>query len=237
MGVSVAELQTRFYPVARQRDAVALFLDELEPDVGPSDLVLDIGAGAGERNRYAFKGRVAGMWGVDLDPRVTENPLLDRGVVGDGKTLPFDDGSVDVAFSIYVHEHLDDPGAFAREIYRVLKPDGRYLALTPNRFHYVPLIATLTPTSFHRWLNAKRGRSGEDTFPTYYRLNTAAAVQAHFRAAGFSEVIVNGIEVEPQYLKFHPLSYVAGVAYERVVNSSRALEGMRVNLIVRCSKT
>jgi SAM-dependent methyltransferase len=236
MGSSVPDLQARFYPEKLSRDAVAIFMRDLEAQLKSTDVVLDIGAGAGALNPYQFKGRVASVIGVDVDPRVTDNPLLDRGIVGDGQTIPLPDASVDLAFSIYVQEHVAKPQEFAREIFRILAPGGRYLALTPNRFHYVPLVASVTPTSFHRSVNERRGRLGEDTFPTCYRLNTPGAIERHFKAAGFQHVSTRGIEVEPQYLKFSKATYLCGVLYERLVNSTEKLTALRVNIIAQCAK-
>lgn len=236
MGGLLSRLQAHFYPDPLTRDAVGVFLRHLDEAVTSSDVVLDIGAGAGELNRYELKGKVRQMIGTDLDPRVTSNRLLDLGIIGDGRTLPVDDASIDLAFSIYTQEHVEDPARFAREVYRVLKMGGRYLAITPNRFHYVPLIAAVTPTSFHRSVNARRGRQGEDTFSTFYRLNTASAMSRCFGAAGFSEVTTRGIEVEPQYLKFNAAAYLCGVGYERLVNATESLAALRVNLIVECAK-
>ncbi len=45
-------------------------------------------------------------------------------VVGDAHALPFRDNSFDHVFAFNVFEHLRDPATAAREIRRVLKPDG-----------------------------------------------------------------------------------------------------------------
>ena len=202
----------------------------------PFARVLDIGAGAGERNAYAFRSRCRQMVGVDLDPRVETNPLLDLGVVSDAARLPFESDSFDVAFSIYVLEHVADPAAFAREVHRVLRPGGVFLALTPNRWHYVAAVSALTPHRFHEWVSRRRGRADADTFPTYYRLNSRRALLGHFAAAGFVDARVRTIEVQPNYLLFSLPSFLAGAAYERMVNASEIFSDLRVNLIAEFRK-
>lgn len=224
-------LLDRLYPDPRDRDPVPRFLDLVDRYVGPDSRVLDIGAGAGERNPHTLKGRCREIVGVDVDPRVVDNPLLDRGVVGDGRSLPFDDASFDVVFSIYVLEHVADPASFSAEIARVLRPGGVVLGLTPNRWHYVAAIASLTPVAFHRWVNARRGRPAQDTFPTTYLLNTRQDQERWFGPPAFRTAHFERIEVAPNYLTFSAPTLLAGAAWERVVNSTAALERLRVCIL------
>lgn len=228
--------QDRLYPRPEDRDATRAFLAEVAREVTPSSRVLDIGAGAGERNGYAFRGRCLEMIGVDLDPRVQGNPLLDRGLVADASRLPLPDASIDVAFSIYVLEHVEDPAGFAREVARVLAPGGIYLALTPNRRHYVAAVSALTPHRFHEWVNQRRGRAEHDTFPTHYRLNDRRSLEAAFGGAGLRTEFVRSVEVQPNYLTFSVPSFLVGAAYERVVNSSPRFESLRVNWVAAFRK-
>jgi hypothetical protein len=118
-----------------------------------------------------------------------------------------------------------------REIRRVLRPGGRFLALTPNRHHYVSFAAAHTPTGFHRWYNCRRGRSDDDTFSTYYRLNSRRALRRHFGRAGFEAICLSTIEVQPNYLTFCTPAFLLGAAYERLVNSTKWLSFCRVNII------
>lgn len=229
--MSVRDWQEKLYPPASRLDPQTEFLTTLEDFIRPEHHVLDLGAGAGELSRYQFRGRVRRMVGIDLDKRVAQNPLLDEGVVGDVCHLPFADQSFDVAFAIYVLEHLADPAQFTREVSRVLKPGGVFICLTPNRMHYVPLIASLTPFAFHQWYNKLRGREEEDTFPTLYRLNSRRALRRHFGIAGCSPAQVRMIEPQPNYLMFSTPTFLAGTAYERLVNATEWLSGLRVNII------
>jgi SAM-dependent methyltransferase len=228
---TVRGLRERFYPEAVQRDPVVAFIRRLEGVVKPTDDVLDLGAGAGELNTHALKGRVHRLVGVDVDPRVGTNPLLDVGIRADIGMLPFRDCSFDIVFSIYVLEHVVRPDRLVAEIGRVLRPGGKCLMLTPNILHYVTLLSRLTPTRLHKWINGKRGRPAEDTFPTMYRLNSRRALADHFNGAGLARVSIDLIEVQPNYLTFSPLSYVLGVWYERLVNATEMLSSFRVNLI------
>jgi SAM-dependent methyltransferase len=234
---TVRALRERFYPDVVQRDPVAVFVQRLERSVKPTDDVLDLGAGAGELNTHALKGRVHRLVGVDVDPRVGINPLLDAGIRADIGMLPFRDCSFDIVFSIYVLEHVNGPGKLAAEIGRVLRPGGVCLMLTPNILHYVTLLSQLTPARFHKWINARRGRPPEDTFPTLYLLNSRRALDDHFTGAGFERVSIDLIEVQPNYLTFSALSYALGVGYERLVNATELLSPFRVNLIAVFKKS
>jgi SAM-dependent methyltransferase len=234
--MTVASLRELFYPNAAAREPVVRFVRQLERVVRPTHAVLDVGAGAGELNAYDLKGRVQRLVGVDVDRRVSANPLLDVGVPADICALPFRESSFDVAFSIYVLEHVNDPAALVAEIYRVLRPGGICMALTPNLFHYVTAVSRLSPIAFHKWINEKRGRPVEDTFPTCYRLNSRRALIRHFGGAGFDTVSIDSIEVEPKYLTATVCSYALGVAYERVVNAAELLSTFRVNLLATFRK-
>jgi SAM-dependent methyltransferase len=52
-----------------------------------------------------------------------------------GTTIPAPDSSADLVYSVEVLEHLhaDDVASHLREVFRVLRPGGRYWLLTPNR--------------------------------------------------------------------------------------------------------
>jgi SAM-dependent methyltransferase len=233
--MGVARWEARLYPELEHRDPVARFLRLLYAHIGPSCDVLDLGAGAG-LNRYDLRGKVRQIVGVDLDPRVSSNPLLDRGIVVQPGPLPFEDNSFDVVFSIYVLEHVENPREMVAEIRRILRPNGVFLALTPNKNHYVPIIARLTPTSFHQRVNEGRGRAIEDTFPTVYRMNTRRDLLRQF-APGFECVTFEMLEVEPHYLKFWTPAFLAGAMYERLVNAFDWLAPFRVNIICAFRKT
>ena len=85
--------------------------------------------------------------------------------------------SVSTSFLDNVLEHLDEPEAVFREVARVLKPGGVFLFKTPNRRHYMPTIARLTPHRLPpicKW--QEHGRAQVDAFPTRYRANTPADI-------------------------------------------------------------
>lgn len=226
---TIEELDRRFYPgyVDEHARFDALIRTYLKAGIA----ALDAGAGRGVMYPYDYRDTVARMAGVDADPAIRSNANLSDAVVADLAHLPYDDAEFDLVFSKYVFEHLDRPLDVMRELRRVLKRGGHLLIHTPNRWHYVALIATVTPTSFHAWFNAKRGRVEADTFPTRYRVNDRTRIERLSMASGFRVVSIERIETKPDYLSFHPIAYRVGIVYERVVNRSEAFARFRVQLL------
>lgn len=232
----IERMDRALYPGVGKNWDDDLFRERILGTVTAETDLLDVGAGAGIVPQMNFKGHVRTACGVDPDPRVTSNPCLDDGRVGVGESVPYDDASFDVVVADNVLEHLDAPEAVFREVARVLRPGGRFLAKTPNRAHYMPLIARLTPHGFHRWVNRLRGREEEDTFPTRYRANRPADVRRIAREAGLVVDSVELVEGRPEYLRLSAPTYLAGWAYERIVNRFRALARFRVLLVVTLRK-
>jgi SAM-dependent methyltransferase len=193
--------------------------------------ILDLGAGAGIVPQLNFLGAAAWVCGVDPDPRVGTNPYLDDGRIGQGEHIPYPDNTFDVVFSANVLEHLSNPLQVFQEVHRVLKPGGSFLFKTPNRWHYMPLIAQLTPTRFHKFFNRLRGRAAVDTFPTLYRANSARAIHRLAAGSGFTVKSLRFVEGRPEYLRFSTLTYLVGATYERLMNRFDVLARFRIVMI------
>jgi SAM-dependent methyltransferase len=232
ISANIRGLDERWYRGVPDNWDDQLFRERILRHVNPRTRVLDLGAGAGIVPHMNFRGLAAHVCGVDLDERVLQNPYLDEAHVGGGEKLPLADASFDVVFADNVLEHLPDPESVFREVRRVLKPGGVFLAKTPNKWHYMPLIARLTPHSFHRLYNRLRGRAAVDTFPTRYRANSRGDLRRLARAAGFNVESVDIFESRPEYLRLNPITYAAGFVYERCVNATSLLEGVRILLMV-----
>jgi SAM-dependent methyltransferase len=180
--------------------------------------VLDFGAGRGGlleyteapyRTRYAtIRGKVANVIGVDIDPIVKQNPLIDEAIVIDQSGhIPIDDCSVDLIVSVSTFEHIEDPAPVERELFRVLKPGGWVCVHTPNKYGYVAIGARLVPNALHkrilRWMQPQR--PSLDVFPTVYKLNTQSAIKRYFKPKDW-EVIIFPWSNEPCYMEDNRLA-------------------------------
>jgi SAM-dependent methyltransferase len=228
------ELRKRWYP-SQFRGMYQRFEDTLRECIPAGALVLDAGCGSGRIFRYELAADCR-VVGVDIGAELRDNPNVADRVRGDVQRLPFADASFDAVLAGHVVEHLSRPGVAMAEVARVLKPGGRFLLLTPNRFHYVPLVASLAPQRLHVWFNRRRGVPERDIFPTLYRANTAGRLRRLLEGAGLTVERLERFETEPEYLAFHPLSYALGVGYERLVNRVGLLAPLRVAIIAIATK-
>lgn len=229
----VACLDAAFYPGSTPVWDNVRYRMTLLQYIRRTDRVLDLGAGRGRVPEMNFRGIAAHVTGVDLEPSVADNPYLDEAVILDASsaTLPLADASYDVVFTSNVLEHLEDPSTLFREVARVLKPGGVFINKTPNRFHYVALVASLTPQRFHEWINTRRGRPAHDTFQTHYRSNSARAIRRLAHASALDVVTLEAWEGPPNYLRVFPPLYPLGIVYERLVNIADRFAVLRAVLV------
>jgi SAM-dependent methyltransferase len=97
-------------------------------EVGAGDCRLSIAAAPYVRRVIALDVAATIMSRKDFPPNV--EPCL-----SDGTSIPVPPGSVDIAYSDQLMEHLhpDDALEQLRNVYEALKPGGHYLCITPNR--------------------------------------------------------------------------------------------------------
>jgi SAM-dependent methyltransferase len=228
------DLRKRWYP-PEFRGMYQRFEDVLRERIPPGATVLDAGCGSGRIFRYELASGCR-IVGVDIGAELRDNPNLADRVCGDVQRLPFADASFEAVLASHVIEHLPRPDEALAEVARVLKPGGHFLLLTPNRFHYVPLVASLAPQRLHVWFNRRRGVPERDVFPTLYRANTAGRLRRLLEDAGLTVERLDRFETEPEYLAFHPASYALGVGYERLVNRTGIMAPLRVAIIAIARK-
>ncbi len=135
-------LSRRFGLVRRFLPGVRAFLE-----VGPGDCAVSL--------RVARE--VEQVHAVDVSAEILSNidePDNFRLHVSDGTSIPVPDGTIDLAYSnqLMEHRHPDDAYTQLQNVYASLRPGGRYLCITPNRFsgpHDVSVYFDEVATGFH----------------------------------------------------------------------------------------
>ena len=126
-------------PAAEREHSVLLDLAFLRRFLRAHSRFMEMGAGDCRLSLRAAE-RVAEAHAVEVSETITREaprPPNFHLHITDGVHLPMADGSIDVAFSDQLLEHLhpDDAQAQLREVQRVLRAGGTLVCITPNRYY------------------------------------------------------------------------------------------------------
>jgi len=137
-------------------------------EIGPGDCAFSFEAARSVRQVYA----------VDVDAVLSRNaepPANFRLFLSDGVSVPVPAGSVDLAYSNQLMEHLhpDDAREQLGNIFAALAPGGAYVCLTPNRLD--------GPHDISRWFS-------DEASGFHLKEYTVTELAALFRETGFRRV-------------------------------------------------
>jgi SAM-dependent methyltransferase len=208
------------------------FEEAVEAALTPRCVLLDAGCGRGVPVLQKYLGRASRLVGVEL-VEFNDVPAGIETFNADLSRVPLPDHSVDIVMSRSVFEHLTDPLAVYREMFRLLRPGGKLIFLTANLWDYATLIARLVPNRLHgRIVAAVEGRAEEDVFPTAYKTNSSADIRRLARASGFVVRDLRYLGQYPNYFMFSRALFLIGTAYDKIVTHFESLKFLRGWILV-----
>jgi len=143
--------------------------------------VADIGAGEGffsqllgehVRTKLGLEPRDV-ITASDIFPEYFRYPAIKCEKISPDGRLPYADASIDIACSLEVVEHVEDQFAFARELYRILKPGGLAIISTSSA-DPVHTSGHIDPVSYYYLAYQLRRAGFGSTSVEYDRFKTSA---------------------------------------------------------------
>jgi SAM-dependent methyltransferase len=216
-------------------DSVSIYRDEILKNIHPKSIFLDIGCG--HSNALAKVSQITSYtYGIDPDKEaLSKNVYYNNLLVGSADKLPFQDNTFDVVAAAWVAEHLQNPEIVLEEIYRVLKPGGKFFFITPNVWNYNVWIIRMIPERFHSFFTTRLYDRGEgDTYPKVYQLNSQSKIKELAIRIGYksTNIILNG---DPSYISFNRITFFFARLLEMIL-SLKPFCFMKVHLIVNLEK-
>ena len=183
----------------------------------------DFGAGKGDLIRALLEMNCfSSIAGIDLIDRPSNLPASVRWCKTDlNQPVSFSDNSFDAVISLGLIEYLENPYAFAREIYRVLRPAGTVILATPNNESWRSLIALVMRGHF---VGFPPGSSN---------INLTALVRGDF------EKILRFAGFQPPLFSYSNIGMLPKFRVSWQAVSAGLLRGMRFSddLLVACQKS
>jgi len=220
-------------------DGTTQFHQLCKEHIRSGERILDLGAGVDNPTSNYLRTISNHLVGIDCTHDIEKNPWPKYSVIYDGTSIPIRSGHFDAVVSNYTVEHLEHPTIVFTEVARVLRPGGKFIFRTPNRYHYISLASLFIPYYIRKnlanWLR-RIPQGGLAIFPTFYRANTRKTLENISNYCGFDILQFIIIEKEPSYgMRIRPL-FLLQMSYERLVNRYEWLSMIRSTILFVASK-
>jgi len=211
------------------RPALEIYSDLMSPLVNAETRLLDAGCGPGGLVTQ-HEGLARLVVGTDRYASHFQEPAeVSNLVESDIGVLPVASDSLDVITCSWVLEHLDAPQQVFREFYRVLRPGGTFLFITPNARNYAVWMRRLIPNRISKPIvKAIYGRDEDFINPTFYRANSYRQIDGALAAAGFHCERFEHVS-DPTYLAVNELMFRLATTLEKAID--RFAPDTRVHLV------
>jgi ubiquinone/menaquinone biosynthesis C-methylase UbiE len=202
-------------------------IDKMNADT----VLLEVGCGFSNMFLEDYK-KVQKVIGVDINPDyIKEAYWLDQKVVApmeDMSEVPA--GSVDLVMNSWVLEHIYDPEKAFTEVFRVLKPGGYFVFVTPNTWNYVVILNRFLPSVIRNSIARMLTKDlAVDPMPTHYKANSPRALNGLAKRAGLrvKKLELNG---DPTFVAINKFFFYIGVAIEAML-ALPFMTWARVNIV------
>lgn len=212
------------------KDSLMFYKEIIDQNVHQNTRILDIGCGHADFLETIYI-KTPNTYGIDPDKNAIEkNTIIRNKVVGFADNLPFKDNFFDLVVSAWVLEHLKNPKKAFKEIYRILKPGGKVIFLTPNVWNYNVWMIRIVPDRFHDFFTRKLyDRQENDTYPKQYKINSIKKIDKTLLPIGFKkfQLILNS---DPSYISFNKPFFKFACLLEKLMDA-KFLNFAKVHLI------
>jgi ubiquinone/menaquinone biosynthesis C-methylase UbiE len=163
-----------------------------------------------------------------------KNPNPNK-IVADAMKIPLETSSVDIITCEHLFEHLENPIAVMTECRRVLKPGGKLIFTTPNKWSYIGVLAMILPLSFHIfWKQLIEGPHTADKNEicrTYYRLNSIGRIKSVAAKSGFEVEELRTFAGAPGYSQILPGLHLMFVLIHKFLDIFQVLKPLRISIV------
>lgn len=211
-------------------DSLTIYQENINQNINQNTKILDVGCGHSNFMEQVFN-KTKHTYGIDSDKKAIEkNTIIKNKIIGSANNIPLANNFFDLITLAWTLEHLDNPQKTFQEIYRVLKPKGKVIFLTPNTWNYNVWIIRAIPNVFHKPLvRYFYNRQNGDTYLKKYKINSIKKINQILSSVGFkkSQIILNG---DPSYISFNKPLFRFACLIEKLLDR-KTLNFAKVHII------